>query len=141
MRGRYGDGRARYVGRMIPGQLIVAMIGGHDDDGELKAALAGHAEVIDADTAGATLAFLDEHPDAVLPLVLVNADVVDPGSTLAELYADPRCADTRNVVLTSRTEHHDLAPAIDAGHLHALVKAPASLGALPVSPPRNCTSG
>ena len=112
--------------------LTVCVIGGYDDGGELATALAGYAEVVQVSTAAAALAYLDEHPDAALPLVVVNADAVEPVSTLAGLYADPRCADTRNVVLTSSSEHRNLAPAIDAGHLHALVKTPVSGGALPV---------
>ena len=112
--------------------LVVCVIGGYDDRGELADALAGHAEVIAVPTAAAALALLDSRRDASLPLVVVNGDAVEPVGTLAELYADPRCADTRNVVLTGREEHRDLATAIDAGHLHALVKTPVSGGALPV---------
>lgn len=112
--------------------LAVFAIGGYNAIAEVATAVEGHADVHDVASAREVIAFLAENPDVRVPLVIVNSDSVEPVSTLAELYADPRLADARNVVLTSSREHRDLAPAIDAGHLHALVRIPATGGAMPV---------
>lgn len=114
------------------GPLIVAILGGYDGAYQIAKALKGYATVVEVDSAEALLEYLDDHRDAQIPQLLVNSDRVDVGATLDRVYRDPRFAGTRNVVLTGASEHHDLASAIDAGHLHALVRIPVRRNALQV---------
>lgn len=91
---------------------------------DITAAVAGHAAVHCFTDAHAALGHLREHPEADIPLILLHAETTEVSGALTALYAEPRLRDAQNIVLTERREHHELAEAIDAGLLRALVMIP-----------------
>ncbi|MDN5558904.1 MAG: ATP-binding protein [Ruaniaceae bacterium] len=109
--------------------LTVFIIGHFDGSAEVADALKGYADLREVSTPAEALALVG--PDVRVPFFILNSDHLDTSSSLADLYARPQFSDALNVVLTSRDEHHDLAPAIDAGYLHSLVRTPAKHGTVP----------
>lgn len=111
--------------------LTVFVLGDFDGSADVNDALHGYADVREVRDAATALAYLDAHADVRVPFLILNSTVVDVTSTLRELYADARLVDTRNVVLTSKDDHDDLADVIDAGLLHSLVRVPGHRWSVP----------
>lgn len=112
-------------------RLIVFIFGGFDGVADVCDALQGFSDVQSMPDAQSVVAYLDSHPDVEVPFLIVNSTAVDVTSTLMALYADPRLAGARNVVLTDKDEHDDLAGVIDAGLLHSLVRVPGHRWSVP----------
>lgn len=68
--------------------------------------------------------------EATVPLVVLCAGDGDVDAAMRELYADDQLEHARTMVLTTRTDHRDLAEAIDRGWLHTLVVQPSPPGLL-----------
>lgn len=111
--------------------LTVFIVGRFDGVDDVQNALAGFASVRQAPDAAAVIDHLDRSADAQVPLLIVNSNEVDATSALTALYDDARLSDARNVVLTARDEHDDLAGVIDAGLLHSLVRIPGNRWSVP----------
>lgn len=106
--------------------MTIAVLGESISLDDVRAAVNGQAAVERFDSAQDARDYLRAHPEIDIPLILLHAECVDVSTALPLLYAEPRLADTPNIVITDDSEHHDLSDVIDSGLLQALILTPSS---------------